>query len=143
VLRGLEDKCIIYVDDVLIFGATIDEHMANIRAVFAALERARIPIRTPKLHMLRTSIDFLGGIVSAGGLFEPNSDSIEAITGCLAPRNVKELKAFLGAVEWIVKHLGDEAARHTRPLYNLLHAGSMKRRKHLQRSSLWLQTTSG
>ena len=124
VLRGLEGKCIIYVDDVLIFGSTVEEHLRNVEEVFNALERARIPIRTAKLHLLRTSIDFLGGIVSAGGLFEPNTDSVNAITGCSAPHNVKELKAFLGVVEWIVKHLGDEAGRHTRPLYDLLHAGA-------------------
>jgi hypothetical protein len=118
VLRDLTKICVIYVDDILIWGETAEENLRNVNRVLKALEAANIPIRTAKLHLLRERIDFLGGIVSSGGVFEPNQDSVDAIVKCATPRNAGELRSFLGVVEWVIKHLGTDAAKFMRPLYN-------------------------
>ena len=69
VLRGLaREKCVVYLDDVLVIGRTYQDHLSNLREVFARLSRAGLRLRPSKCKLVRRKVEFLGYIVSGGGI---------------------------------------------------------------------------
>ena len=73
-LAGLmREKCIVYLDDLLVMGKTLEEHLSNLRDVCSCLDRAGLKLKTSKGKLLHREVDFLGYVVSAGGVAaDPN-----------------------------------------------------------------------
>ncbi len=95
-LRGLNYKmCLIYMDDVIIFSRTFDEHLKHIQQVFDCLRRANLKLKPNKCFFARRKIHYLGHIVSQHGI-EPDPDKVSAVKDYPTPRNVKDLRSFLG-----------------------------------------------
>lgn len=61
-------RCLIYLDDIIIFGRTEEEHFKNLQLVFETLEKANVKIQLDKCEFLKTEVEFLGFIVSAEGI---------------------------------------------------------------------------
>ena len=58
--------CLIYIDDILIFSSSFDEHLANLQLVFTRLEQANVKLHPIKCQLLCTSCDFLGHTIDNG-----------------------------------------------------------------------------
>lgn len=84
-----------YLDDILIFSRTLEEHEDNVRKVLARLRKEQLYAKLEKCDFLATSVEFLGYIVSADGIaMDPKK--IDAILAWPTPRNVKDTLSFLG-----------------------------------------------
>uniref|UniRef100_A0AAV2JUT5 Gypsy retrotransposon integrase-like protein 1 n=1 Tax=Knipowitschia caucasica TaxID=637954 RepID=A0AAV2JUT5_KNICA len=82
VLRGLPwQVCTVYLDDVLIFSPTFEEHMFNLREVFSHIQAAGLKLNPQKCHLARDHVVFLGHVVSSRG---PQPD----------PRNTNKVKSW-------------------------------------------------
>ena len=70
----------VYIDDVLIFSHTIEEHIDHLRKVFERLKKANLKLKPAKCHFLQQSIDheYLGHIIKPSGL-KPNPKQLEAV----------------------------------------------------------------
>ena len=69
VLAGLaREKCIVYLDDVLVIGQTFQEHLCNLREVFTRLSRAGLWLKPLKCKLMQRKVEFLGYVVSADGV---------------------------------------------------------------------------
>ena len=69
VLMGLtREKCIVYLDDVLVLGRTFSEHLSNLREVFSRLHRAGLKLKPPKCKLGQKEVVYLGYVVSAQGI---------------------------------------------------------------------------
>ena len=66
-------KCVIYLDDVLIFGRDFDEHIKYLEDVFYQLRRAGVKLSLEKCQFLQRSVKFLGHIISSKGVEEMKS----------------------------------------------------------------------
>ena len=66
VLAGLaKDKCLVYLDDVLVIGEILCEHLGNLRAVFECLSSAGLKLKPVKCRLVKSEVTFLGYVVSA------------------------------------------------------------------------------
>ena len=62
------EKCLIYLDDVLVVGQTFAEHMNNLKEVFAQLLKAGLKLKPSKCKLVQEKVSFLGYVVSGGGI---------------------------------------------------------------------------
>ena len=68
VLAGLtREKCIVYLDDILVMGKTFEEHLSNLRDVCSCLDRAGLKFKPSKCKLQHREVDFLGYGLSWGG----------------------------------------------------------------------------
>lgn len=98
ILQGIEGV-VCYIDDILITGKTPEEHLRHLEAVLERLKQAGVHVRRAKCSFLKQSVDFLGYRIDAEGR-HPLPDKLKAITQAPAPKNVTELRSFLGLLNY-------------------------------------------
>ena len=118
VLQGIQHKFTIsYLDDLLIYSKTWDEHMEHIQVVFDRLREAGLKLKMSKCDFLKQEVNYLGHVVSASGV-KPDPEKIRAIKELAPPKNVKETRSLLGLCGWYRRFI-DGYAKITRPLTEL------------------------
>jgi predicted O-methyltransferase YrrM len=108
ILQGIPGT-ICYVDDILVTGATEEEHLRNLEEVFHLLQDHNIRVKKEKCRFLQNSVDYLGHRVDAEGL-RPLPDKLEAIVKAPLPQDVHQLRSFLGLLSYYRKFLSNLAA---------------------------------
>ncbi len=100
VLRGLNwEHCLVYLDDVIIIGRTFQEHLENLHLVWSRFRNANLKMKPSKCKLYQRSVKFLGHIVSEKGV-ECDPEKNSAITNWEPPRNVTEVRSFLGLASY-------------------------------------------
>ena len=121
VLQGMS-RTVCYIDDILITGDSEDEHLKNLERVLGRLKTHGITVRKSKCVFMANSVEFLGHRIDAEGL-HPLESKIEAMVKVPPPKNVTELKSFLGMVNYYAKFLPNLSTTIS-PLYTLLKKNS-------------------
>lgn len=122
VLKDLQGKvCLVYLDDIIIFSTSLQEHSENLKKVFDKLREANLKIQIDKSEFLHKEVSFLGHLVTDQGV-KPNPDKIIAIKNFPIPRNQKEIKSFLGLIGYYRKFIKD-FAKMTKPITECLKKG--------------------
>ena len=106
-----------YLDDVIIFSETKEEHLSHIEEIFRRLEAADLKMKRSKCDFFKKHIHYLGHLISADGI-RPLKDKLDTIRDMPAPHNSKEVKQFLGLVGYYRKFVPHFAAL-SRPLTKL------------------------
>jgi hypothetical protein len=100
VLEGLLPlRCLVYLDDVLVIGRSFEQHLENLEAVLEAICKAGLKLKPSKCHFAQSSVDFLGFTISDSGL-APDSKKVEAISRYPTPKDLTELRRFLGVASY-------------------------------------------
>ena len=111
-LAGLNwSICLVYLDDVLVFGRTWSEHMERLDAVLQRFKDANILLKFGKCEFFQRELTFLGHVISPEGI-RPDPSKVSAVRECEAPKNVKELRRFIGMVNYFrrfIHHFADRA----------------------------------
>ena len=115
-LQGI-DGVVVLVDDTLITGRTKEEHDCRLQ-VLARLEKAGLTLGIEKCAFDQPSVKFLGQIVDCKGI-RPDPDKVKAIQEMSPPRNVSELRRFLGMINQQSK-FSPCLVENTKPLRDLL-----------------------
>lgn len=119
VLEDLIGKvCLVYLDDIIIFATSLEEHIANLKLIFERLRTSNFKIQLDKSEFLRKEITFLGHIVSTEGI-KPNPEKIDAIQRFPIPQTKKDIKSFIGLLGYYRKFIKD-FAKLTKPLTKCL-----------------------
>ncbi|KAH3765483.1 Transposon Ty3-G Gag-Pol polyprotein [Pelomyxa schiedti] len=84
-----------YIDDIIVFSHTFEEHMQHLQEVFNCLNDAGVRLKHTKCEFCMEKINFLGHIISKEGI-RPDPSKMEAITQFPVPKGVEELRRFLG-----------------------------------------------
>ena len=93
-MSGIPGICCFF-DDILIVGSTEAEHNARVRQVLQRLKQRGVRLKKDKCEFGQSEVTYLGHRVDHEGL-KPTEDKVKAIREAPEPRNVTELKAFLG-----------------------------------------------
>ena len=117
-LRGIKGVSV-FIDDILVTGATVAEHLETLERVMARLEEAGLRLKREKCFFLRDRIEYLGHIIDAQGL-HPTEEKVQAVKNAPQPKNVAELRSFLGILNYYGKFLPNLSSKLA-PLYRLLH----------------------
>ena len=97
VFRPLEDCARAYIDDVVIFSDTSEQHIKDVVSVFKAAKEAGLAINKDKCEFIRSSIQFLGFEVTHQQI-KPLDSRVASIKQLQHPKNLKELRKFIGMV---------------------------------------------
>ena len=114
--------CLIYLDDVLVFGSTFDEHMDRVEMVLSRISNASLKLKADKCHLLASSINFLGHTISADGVL-PNPDNLAKVRAWPIPKNVTHVRQILGLGSYYRRFLQGYSDL-VRPLTQLTHKSS-------------------
>src|SRR5437016_3833829 len=86
---------VVYLDDILIFTETIEEHRRVTRRVLELLEKNKLYLRPDKCEFERTTVEYLGVIISHNSI-AMDPIKVTGVTDWPAPTNKKEVQSFLG-----------------------------------------------
>ena len=111
--------CVVYIDDLIIFSQTLDEHLKNLHKVFDRLRRYHLKLAPEKCHFYRTKVSFLGHVVS-GDVVQIDPDKIAKIRDDWPiPTKADELRSFLAFGGYYRRFIKD-FSKIIRPLAELL-----------------------
>lgn len=88
-----------YFDDIAVTGSNDEEHLQNLAEVFRRLQQAGLKVQLEKCSFLQDSIEYLGHTIDKTGV-HPSNTKVKAIQNASPPTNIKELKSFLGLVNF-------------------------------------------
>lgn len=119
VLLGLnKNQCFVYLDDIVIYGSSLEDHNTKLINVFQRLRNNQLQLQPDKCEFMRQSCEYLGHIITKDGV-KPNPRKIEAIKIMPRPQNAKHIKIFLGMVGYYRKFVKNFATI-AKPLTQLL-----------------------
>ncbi|GBG59306.1 hypothetical protein CBR_g32319 [Chara braunii] len=91
----LDKFVIVYLDDILIFSKTVEEHVAHLDKVLSLLRQHKFKINGEKCEFGRTRVLYLGHEIFAEGL-KPDDAKVASICDWPRPQSVTEMRSFLG-----------------------------------------------
>ena len=110
--------CFVYLDDVLVFSHSPEEHLEHLEVIFKILSDNGLVVNRPKCVLGQTSLEFLGYGVDEHGV-TPLEDRVQAIKEIAPPTTVKELQRFLGMINYYRRFV-PQAAQHLYYLFEAL-----------------------
>ena len=110
-------SCIIYIDDIIIYSPTFDQHLADITQVFERLAGANLSIKLSKCMFCADEVKYLGYIISQEGI-RTDPDKVHAITAYPIPVDKKDVASFLGMVGFYRQYIPQYSVIAA-PLHNL------------------------
>jgi len=99
-----EEFTFIYLDDVLIFSSSESEHIAHLKKVLQALSKNGLYLNISKCSFAKLNITFLGHRIGVDGI-DVLESKIEAVKNLPIPRTRRELKRFLGMINYYHRHI--------------------------------------
>ncbi|UYV60204.1 CYFIP1 [Cordylochernes scorpioides] len=127
----LNKKAFCYLDDVIIPAKDWREMIERLREVLERIRSAKLTLKPSKCEFGRREVEFLGYVISTGGL-KPGPRKIKAIEEFPEPKNVHDIRRFLGLTNFFRRFVKD-FARKAEPLSRLTKKGSQFEWKEEQR----------
>jgi len=119
ILFPLIGKCVYnFIDDILVFSKTKEEHLTHLNEVLSIFRKNNLKINIEKCSFMKKEVKVLGHLLTNKGL-RPLPDKIEAIVNWNPPKDVSELRSFLGTVGYYRQFIRNYSAL-SEPLCRLL-----------------------
>ncbi len=130
--------CLVYLDDIVVFGSSIEELKGRLEEVFGKIEQAGLKLKPQKCSLFQRKLKYLGHIVSERGV-ECDPDMLAPVKNWKVPGNVKELQSFLGFANFFRRFIKGFASI-AEPLSSLLgcqRKGKKGEKKKVQKPWIW------
>ncbi|KAM9994422.1 hypothetical protein ACTFIZ_007590 [Dictyostelium cf. discoideum] len=100
IIKEFKEFARAYVDDIIIFSKTLEDHITHVNKVLEKLRREKVYLASNKAELFKDSVKFFGHVVSREG-FKPVLDKVEAINNLSEPTTVTELRSLLGSCNYL------------------------------------------
>ena len=94
VLQGCNDFATAYLDDIMVFSSTLEEHLEHLSIIFGKLRQHNLKLKLKKCSFLQLETNYLGFVISEEGI-KTDEKKIEAIKSLPVPTCVREVRSFL------------------------------------------------
>jgi hypothetical protein len=120
-LEGLRDDiCLLYLDDIIVFRKTFEEHIDHLRTVLQRLGAHGVKLKAMKCNLFQREVCYLGRIVSEKGYrIDPKNDSASKSLKETPPKSIGEVRKLLGLLGYYRGYVPD-FSRLEKPLFDLL-----------------------
>ena len=98
--------CLLYLDDVIIFSSTFEEHLERLKTVFSRSKQHNLKLKPSKCEFLRSEVTYLGHVVSEAGI-RTDPEKTKAVKNWPVPKNVKQVRAYLGFTGYYRRFIKD------------------------------------
>ena len=109
--------CQCYIDDVVIYSATFEEHLEHLEDILGRIRKAGLKLKRSKCEFIVQKINFLGHVVTTQGI-TPQSEKTKVIDNLEPPKTVKGVREFLGMASFYRRFVPD-FSKVAKPLTNL------------------------
>lgn len=113
--------CLVYLDDIITFGRTFQEHLARLDEVLTKLRQANLKVKPAKCHLFATQVQYLGHVISSDGV-KADPAKVEAVRQWPVPKTQTEVRSFLGLASYYRRFVKG-FAEIARPLHQLTEKG--------------------
>src|SRR6266540_3093374 len=100
----LYDFVMVYLDDIIIFFQTMDEHLQHIRKVLVTLRQVELKLKLKKCEFVKKQLKYLGFIVREFSI-KPDPEKVRAIVDQSAPTNQMQIRSFLRMIRFFRNHI--------------------------------------
>ncbi|XP_050507921.1 uncharacterized protein LOC126885399 [Diabrotica virgifera virgifera] len=114
----LNERCLVYMDDIIVYSPTIHDHIFRLTEVFKRLRNANLKIQPDKCEFLRKEVAYLGHLITQDGV-KPNPSKVDCIQRFPEPKTPKDIKSFLGLAGYYRRFIPN-FAKLSKPLTRLL-----------------------
>ena len=104
-LQGINGVCV-YFDDILVTGSSSEDHLQNLDKVLTKIDEAGLRLKRSKCSFMMSKIEYLGHVIDEHGI-HPTEDKVKAIQEAPRPKNVSELRSFIGILNYYGKFLSN------------------------------------
>ena len=94
-LQGCNDFATAYLDDIMVFSSTLDEHLEYLSIIFGRLRQHNLKLNLKKCSFLHLETNYLGFVISEEGI-KPDQKKIEAIKSLPVSACIGEVRSFSG-----------------------------------------------
>ncbi|KAK3095582.1 hypothetical protein FSP39_016324 [Pinctada imbricata] len=95
-------KCLLFIDDIIVYSKSFDEQIQNLEEVFQRLQEAKLKLNPHKCVLLQKQVSFLGHVISENGV-STDPKKIQDVIEWPTPRTVKDVRSFLGLCSYYRK----------------------------------------
>ena len=131
------NQCLIYLDDIIVYSSTLEEHINRLEAVFDKLSSAGLKLKPSKCEFFKSEVKYLGHIVSSDGV-KTDPDKIKVVVDWPVPNSVKDVQRFLG-FSGFYRRFVPGYSKIAKPLHSLLqgHNSTSKSSKSKHGKFFW------
>ena len=96
ILRGLLwERCMVYIDDIIVFGRSYDETLANLQTVLERIQSSNLKLKPSKCELFKQELLYLGFLIDGKGV-RPDPAKVQAVRDWYPPCNLADVRSFLG-----------------------------------------------
>ena len=107
----------VYIDDILIFSKSMEEHVHHISVVLDRLQDAGLKLKLSKCHFVCQEVEYLGHLITPQGL-QPNPRKVSAVSDFPTPTSVTQVRQFIGLASYYRRFI-EGFAKTAEPLHQL------------------------
>lgn len=110
--------CLVYLDDVIIFSKSVEEHIQHVDEILSALKEAGVTLKMYKCRFFTRRVEYLGHFISPGSL-EADTTNVKCLRDAAPPTTKTEVRSFLGMANyyrWFI----EDYTRKSAPLNEIL-----------------------
>ena len=104
VLQGCNDFATAYLDDIMVFSSTLEEHLEHLSIIFGKLRQHNLKLKLKICSFLLLETNYLGFVISEEGI-KPDEKKIEAIISLPNPTCVREVRSFIGMFSYYIRFI--------------------------------------
>jgi hypothetical protein len=117
-MEYLDRFVVVFIDDILIFSKTMEEHEGHLRLVLEKLRSNQLYAKFGKCEFWLTEVAFLGHVISAGGV-SVDTGKVKDVLNWMPPTTISEIRSFLGLVGYYRRFIKD-FSKIAKPMMKLL-----------------------